>query len=255
MVLDPDDRPLLVCRVDAPPPMQKELDDWMPVHFDDFGRHDAVLSASAYRVLRDFGPGGLPAPFNNQATRFIPYVCTDIPAMHAWIGSPVVTGGLDEETLARENKYPAIADEAFSGTMMSVSQVRGRLGREVSGDGPTIAERFEVPDDRAAEFDAWLEGVHLDRYEALPGRLRVRTLKGDRTANHAFPWNRYLGKGNRLIWCEFEPGTDVKSVVRSDAYREMLADSLRWDSELTYTTRDACECMLLRDLSQIPAAA
>lgn len=250
-----DDRPVMLCRVDAPPALVGELDAWMPFHFEDFGRHDAVLSACSYRILRDFDPAsGLPAPFNGQATRLIPYVCTDIPAMQAWIGSPVVTGGLDEETLAREGQYPAMADEAFSGTMMTVSQVVGRLGVDQAGEGPCIAERFEVGEEHAEEFDAWLQGPHFERYAELPGRLRLRTFGADRTADYRFPWNRYLGKGNRLIWCELEPGVDVKALVASDAYRAMLADSLRWDAVLPYTTRDACEFMLVRDLSEIPAA-
>jgi hypothetical protein len=246
----------MFCRVDAPPGLVGELDEWMPIHFDDFGRHDAVLAASSYRILRDFDVArGLPAPFNGQATRFIPYVCTDITGMQDWIGSPVVTGGLDEETLAREGKYPAMADEAFSGTMMSVSKIVGRLGRDHAGEGPVIVERFEVGDADVAEFDEWLDGSHLEHYAALPGRLRARTFRGDRTAEHRFPWTRYLGKGNRLIWCEFEPGVDVQAVVNSATYRDMLADSLRWDARLPYTTRDAGEFMLVRDLSQIPAAA
>ena len=93
-VIPPDERPLLICRVDCPPPLQEELDGWTPWHFDDFGRHYAVLGASSYKIIRDFDPEtGLPAAFNaSQATRFIPYVATSIPDMHAWIGSEVVTG-------------------------------------------------------------------------------------------------------------------------------------------------------------------
>jgi hypothetical protein len=250
-----DERPILVCRVDCPPSLQKELDDWSPWHFDDFGRHPTVQAVSSFAIIRDFDPDtGLPAAFNGQATRWIPYVCQDIPSMHAWIGSPIVTGGLDEPTMERENKYPSIAGEAFNGTMMTVSQVRGGRGTDHVGAGGMIAERFEVGPGHEAEFDAWLEGPHLDGYAALEGWVRLRTFRGDRTAPARFPWNRYLGKGNRMVWMELREGVDPVAIIRSDEYRALLRDSLRWDAILPYTTRDAARNLILRDVSHINEA-
>lgn len=256
MSISPDERPLLVCRVHCPPEHQAELDDWSPEHFDDFGRHDAVLGASSYKVIHDFDPeNGLPAAFNvSAATRFIPYVATNIPDMHAWIGSEVVTGGLDEETMARESKYPPLEGEPFNGSMMTVSQVRGALGREQAGSGGCIAERFEVDPAHEAEFDAWFDGPYLDAYAKLDGWVRIRTLRGDRTADYAFPWNRYLGKGNRMIWCELREDVDPREFVRRPEYNEILKDSLRWDAVLPYITREACEGFIVQDLSHIPSA-
>jgi len=253
MVNPVDQRPILLCRVDCPPSLQQELDDWSPWHFDDFGRHRTVQAVSSARIIRDWDPvSGLPAAFNNgQATRWIPYVCLDIPSMHEWIGSPIVTGGLDETTMERENRYPPIAGEAFNGTMLTVSQVRGGQGTDHVGMGQLIAERFEVGAGHAAEFDAWLEGVHLPRYEALDGWIRLRTLKGDRTAAHTFPWTRYLGKGNRVILAELREGVDAKAIVRSAAYAELLADSLRWDALLPYVTREIAELFILRDVTHL----
>jgi hypothetical protein len=247
-----DERPMLLCRVDAPPHLQQELDDWSPEHFDDFGRHPTVQAVSSYKVIRDFDPdSGLPAAFNStQATRFIPYICLDIPSMHEWVGSDIVTGGLDEPTLARESKYPSIAGEPFNGTMMRVAAVRGELGVDHPGRGPIVAERFEVGAMLEAEFDAWMAG-HLGRYAGLDGWLRLRVLHGDRSAPHRFPWDRYLGKGNRMILAELREGADAKAFVRSDAYREMLTDSLRWDALVPYTTRELAECFILQDVSHI----
>lgn len=248
-----DLRPILLCRVDCPPALQQELDDWSPWHFDDFGRHRTVQAVSSARIIRDWDPvTGLPAAFNNgQATRWIPYVTLDIPSMHDWIGSPIVTGGLDEPTMERETKYPSIAGEAFNGTMMTVSQLRGGLGTDHVGMGQLIAERFEVGADDEAAFDEWLETVQLPRYEALDGWVRLRTFKGDRTAHHRFPWTRYLGKGNRMILAELREGVDAKAIVRSAAYGEMLADSVRWDAILPYTTREIAELFILRDVSHL----
>lgn len=248
-----DRRPILLCRVDCPPALQQELDDWSPWHFDDFGRHRTVQAVSSARIIRDWDPvNGLPAAFNNgQATRWIPYVTLDIPSMHDWIGSPIVTGGLDEPTMERETKYPSIAGEAFNGTMLTVSQLRGGLGTDHVGMGQLIAERFEVGADDEAAFDEWLETVQLPRYEALDGWVRLRTFKGDRTAPHRFPWTRYLGKGNRMILAELREGVDAKAIVRSAAYGEMLADSLRWDAVLPYTTREIAELFILRDVSHL----
>lgn len=199
--------------------------------------------------------GGFRTHFNaTEANRFIHYVATNIQDMHAWIGSEVVTGGLDEPTMERESQYPAPEQEPSNGTMMTVSQVRGGLGRDQAGAGGCIAERFEVAPDLQAEFDAWLEGPHLEAYEAMDGWARIRTFHGDRTADHTFPWNRYLGKGNRMIWAELADRVDPKEFVRREAYRLILADSLRWDSRLSYVTREACEGFIVRDLSQIPSA-
>jgi hypothetical protein len=247
-----DERPILLCRVDVPSRLEKELDDWSPEHFDDFGRHRTVQAVSSYRIIRDFDPAtGPPAAFNStQATRWIPYVCTDIPSMHAWIGSEVVTGGLDEPTMDREQKYPSIAGEPFNGTMMRVRSVRGELGTDHPGSGAIIAERWEVAPDQEDEFDAWL-GRHLERYATLDGWVRLRTFEGDRTADYAFPWNRYLGKGNRMLLAELAEGVDPRSIVRSDAYREMLLDSLRWDAVLSYSTREIAENFILQDVSHI----
>ena len=247
-----DERPMLLCRVDAPPHLQQELDDWSPEHFDDFGRHPTVQAVSSYKVIRDFDPeSGLPAAFNStQATRFIPYICLDIPSMHEWVGSDIVTGGLDEPTLAREAKYPSIAGEPFNGTMLRVVAVRGELGADHPGRGSIVAERFEVGESLAAEFDAWLEG-HLERYAALEGWLRLRLFHGDRSAPHRFPWDRYLGKGNRMLLAELKEGADVRALVRSDAYRDLLTDSLRWDARVPYTTREVAECFILQDVSHI----
>jgi hypothetical protein len=252
MAASVDERPLLVCRVDVPPHLQQELDDWCPWHFDDFGRHPTVQAVSSYRVIRDFDPvNGLPAAFNStQATRFIPYVALDIPSMHEWVGSEIVTGGLDEPTMEREQKYPPIAGEPFNGTMMRVVAVQGVLGTDHAGQGGIVAERFEVGDERAAEFDAWLEG-HFERYAGLDGWARLRLLHGDRTAPHRFPWNRYLGKGNRMVYVELREGVDPKGFVRQPGYADMLVDSLRWDAVLPYTTREVAECFILRDVSHI----
>jgi hypothetical protein len=256
MTTSVDERPILLCRVDCPPHLQRELDDWSPEHFDDFGRHETVQAVSSYKVIRDWDPvNGLPAALNNtQATRWIPYVCLDIPSMHAWIGSDIVTGGLDEPTLEREAKYPPMAEEPFNGTMMTVAAVRGELGTDHPGRGMIIAERWEVDASREAEFDTWLEG-HLERYAELEGWKRLRVFHGDRTADHTFPWNRYLGKGNRMVLAELEEGVDAKAIVRSDAYGEMLLDSLRWDAVLPYATREIAESFILRDVSHMKETA
>ena len=77
----PDERPLLVCRLECPPRMQADVDGWMPKHFDDSLMDPIVTSAHNYRVLRDFrsaGEGGLPWIFNGHGNRFIVYVYEDL---------------------------------------------------------------------------------------------------------------------------------------------------------------------------------
>jgi hypothetical protein len=52
-----------------------------------------------------------------------------------------------------------------------------------------------------------------------------------------------------MILAELREGVDAKAIVRSDAYRDGLRDSLRWDAVLPYVTREIAELFILRDVS------
>ncbi len=243
----PDQRPLVVCRIECPAHMAQGVDDWMPKHFDDSLDHDAVTSVASYRVEQDFDTGaGLPWLFNGHGNRFIVYVAEDIPVLMEWIDSPMLREAIDDG-VDRESAFPALDGEPFTGNLYPVAEVRGGVDADFAGECAIFVERFEVGDDLAAEFDAWLDGAHLDAVSAFPGAIRTRTFRQHRDAPDRFPYNRYCSKGNRMIWSELPAGTDLRALVREPAVRSALEDSLRWDLRLPYVRREVAVNHVLRD--------
>lgn len=249
----PDERPLLVCRLECPPRMQADVDGWMPKHFDDLLMDPLVTSAHNYRVLRDFRAveaGGLPWTFNGHGNRFIVYVYDNVEGIAPFIDGPDVRAAIqDGET--REGQYPPLDEEAFNGVVYTVRAVRGAAGRDVAGEGPILVERFEVPDGSAdvAAFDAWLDG-HLDAAAGLPGVVRARTFAAYRDMPRRFPHDRYLGKGNRMLWLELAAGSDARALVAAQETRAWLQDSIGWDLRLPYVRREVAEHLLTRTREQ-----
>lgn len=244
----PDERPILLCRVYIPPRMQGDVDAWMPKHFDDSLRHPSCVAAASYEVIHDWST--LPALFNNECTRFIPYVAESLEGLIAWVNGPELRGAI-EDGVEREGQYPTLEDEAFNGSIVAASQVRGAVGREFAGWGPALVERFHVPDDLAGDFDAWLDGPYLDGAAGWPQIVRVRTFRAAPGIPQEWPYTRYQGKGNRMLMAELEEGADIRAIARSDAVQRSLADSTRWDRTLSYVRRDACQNLLVRTKADI----
>lgn len=250
MTARPDERPVLLCRVDIPPRHQAEVDAWMPKHFDDSLRHDAVTSVASYEVVRDWSEGGLPAVFNREATRFIPYVATDLDSLVAWVDSPVLKDAI-EDGVDREAQYPSIEDEPFNGSIMEVVEVRGAVGEDFAGRAPILVERFHVGEADSAEFDAWLNGPYLELATEWPGVVRVRTLRAAQGIPQRWPYDRYQGKGNRALWADLEKEADVVAATRSEGVQRSLSESVEWDLRLPYVVRDAGRNMIIRTKADI----
>ena len=239
-----DERPLLVCRVECPPESLQALDEWMPKHFDDSLAHRAVTSAANFAVVRDWE--GLPALFNQHGNRFIVYVADGFDGVKEWLDSPQIREAIDDG-VDRESQYPRLDDEAFNGVIYEVAEVRHPVGADFAGRGPIVVERFDVPPHLTSEFDAWLNGPHLDAVESWPGLVRVRTWRQNKEdVPHRFPYDRYVGKGNRMIWADLEEGSDVRRLFEHEGVRNGLVDSQRWDLRLGYVRREACEHLLTR---------
>ncbi len=239
-----DERPILVCRVECPQQNLDSLDEWMPKHFDDSLAHEAVTSAANYGIVRDYST--LPAAFNGHGNRFIVYVVDDIPGLMRWIDSPQIREAI-EDGQDREGAYPPLDDEPFTGNIYELMELRNPAGRDFVGAGPIVAERFEVPARATAEFDVWLNGDHLAAIETWPGVTRTRTWRQKREdVPRRFPYERYMSKGNRMVWAEFEEGTDVRRLLADTGVVDTIADSIRWDLRLPYVRREASEHILTR---------
>ena len=143
----------------------------MPKHFDDSLRHDVMTSVASYEVAHDWHESGLPAVFNRQATRFIPYVARDLESLVRWIDSSAAKEAI-EDGVDREAQYPSLDDEPFNGSILGVAEIRGAVGADFVGRGPIVVARFHVGENEAGEFDDWLHGPYLERASEWPGRLR-----------------------------------------------------------------------------------
>jgi hypothetical protein len=251
----PDERPVLLCRVHVPTHMQEDVDAWMPKHFDDSLWHPACTAAANYAVRCDWER--LPSVWNNDCTRFIPYAAEDVEGLLAWVDAPELRGAI-EDGVEREAQYPALDGEPFfNGSILGVVEVRGACGSDFAGRGPILAERFQVGGADVEAFDEWLAGPYLERAGAWPGAVRARTLAAIEGIPQRWPYTRYQGRGNRMLWVDFEDDADIFTIVGSREVGESIADSLRWDARLSYVRRDAAECLLVRtkaDLASAPEA-
>ena len=239
-----DERPILVCRVECPAAFQASLDEWMPKHFDDSLANPAVTSAHNYGVLRDWER--LPSLFNDDGTRFIVYVADTTEGLVEWVDEPELREAIDDG-VEREAQYPPLDDEPFNGSIYELAEIRRPRGADIAGGGPVFVERFEVPPALQAEFDDWLNGRHLDDLDAFSGAVRTRTyrqLKDE--VPQRFPFTRYTGRGNRMIWVEFAEGTDLLELLSEPRVVEAIQDSQRWDLRLPYVRRELGEHLLTR---------
>lgn len=244
---DPDERPVLICRLECPPRMQADVDGWMPKHFDDSLVDPLVTSAHSYAVARDFSPltsGGLPSVFNGPGNRFIQYVYDDIDGVVPFIDGPDVRAAIADGE-EREGQYPPLDDEAFNGVVYTVDAVRGRLGVDVAGTGAIVVERFQVPDASATAFDPFF-GEHLDLLAEVDGVRRGRTFRAYRDMPKRFPHDRYLGKGNRMLLLELGEGVDPREVLARGPVQAALARSIAWDLRLPYVRREVASHLVSR---------
>jgi hypothetical protein len=220
----------------------------MPKHFDDSLRNPAVTSAASYAVLRDWD--ALPAVYASECTRFIPYVADGMQGLVEWVDGPELREAIDDG-VEREGQYPTLEGEPFNGSILEVVDVHGACGDDFAGHGPIVVERFHVSDPLEEEFDAWMAEEGRRRAAAWPGAVRVRTFRAAPGVPQQWPYSRYQGKGNRMIWVDFGEGVDARKVATDTHVLESLSGSTRWDTRVTYAVRDVGECLLVRTKADI----
>lgn len=121
--------------------------------------------------------------------------------------------------------------QAFSANVYSVTSV---LGADPSAELPAFVERFEVPLGQERDFDEWLQRSHAPAIAGQPDVIRVRTFEAVRDG---VPIAQYRSPGNRMIRAELAPERLLSTLV-SPAMIEALEDSMRWDRNFEYVTRD-----------------
>ncbi len=246
-MLSPDERPIMLCRVEFPSHMAEDVDGWMPKHFDDSLDDDSVTCAASFRVLHNFDPvNGLPWLFNGHGNRFIVYVVKGSDELKLWIGSSSAERAI-KDGAEREGAYPALDGEPFNGCIYLCSRVIRPLGVDFVGPCALFVERFDVGSGDDKEFTAWLEGAHAQSVADVPGVLRVRTYRQNLDVPKRFPFNRYSGKGNRMLMAELPVDCDLVDFVKRVEVRSLLGDSIRWDLVLPYVRREVANFHVLRN--------
>ncbi|HXW34621.1 MAG TPA: hypothetical protein VEJ87_08570 [Acidimicrobiales bacterium] len=241
--MKPDQRPILMCRLECPAEQLEMLDDWIPKHLDDSLAHRAVTSAGNYEIIRDFA--SLPSVLNHHGNRMVNYATEDIEGCLEWLDSEELRGAI-EDGVDRESQYPQLDGEPFIGNIYVPGDVVGGSPEDFIRDGTWYVERFEVPEAEISRFEAW-STKQLHELVALEGAVRARSWAQYRDAPRRFPFDRYRSKGNRMISLELQAHADPMELSRDERFASALQASVaEWDAHLPYVRRDLTRNIVVR---------
>ena len=241
--MKPDERPILMCRLECPAELLGMLDDWIPKHLDDSLAHPSVTSAGNYEIIRDFS--SLPSALNHEGNRMVNYATNDLEGCLEWLDSQELRGAI-EDGVDRESQYPPLDGEPFIGNIYVPGEVVGGSAEDFIRDGTWYVERFEVPGTEVARFEAW-STKQMHELAALEGVGAGPVLRQYRDAPKRFPFDRYRSKGNRMISLELQAGADPMELRRDKQFVALLQGSIaEWDARLTYTRRDLTRNIVVR---------
>ena len=168
--MKPDERPILMCRLECPAELLGMLDDWIPKHLDDSLAHPSVTSAGNYEIIRDFS--SLPSALNHEGNRMVNYATNDLEGCLEWLDSEELRGAI-EDGVDRESQYPPLDGEPFIGNIYVPGEVVGGSAEDFIRDGTWYVERFEVPGTEVGRFEAW-STKQMHELAALEGVARAR---------------------------------------------------------------------------------
>ncbi len=241
--MKPDERPILMCRLECPAELLGMLDGWIPKHLDDSLAHPSVTSAGNYEIVRDFG--ALPSALNHEGNRMVNYATSDLEGCLEWLDSQELRGAI-EDGVDRESQYPPLDGEPFIGNIYVPGEVVGGSPEDFIRDCTWYVERYEVPETEVASFEAW-SAKQLHELASLKGVARARSWAQYRDAPKRFPFDRYRSKGNRMISLELLAGADPMELSRDKEFVALLQGSVaEWDARLTYARRDLTRNIVVR---------
>ena len=169
--MKPDERPILMCRLECPAELLGMLDGWIPKHLDDSLAHPSVTSAGNYEIVRDFG--ALPSALNHEGNRMVNYATSDLEGCLEWLDSQELRGAI-EDGVDRESQYPPLDGEPFIGNIYVPGEVVGGSPEDFIRDCTWYVERYEVPETEVASFEAW-SAKQLHELASLKGVARARS--------------------------------------------------------------------------------
>lgn len=228
-----DQHPMLLCRDHIPDDMVADLDAWIPKHLADSVADPGVSSAASFAVA-----WGLPGMLSPPGGRLIGYAAVGMDELVAWLGSDALKAAIEDGS-ERESQVWEVDGEPFTGNIYAVVEQRGTVAADFVDGGGLYVERYQVDDATAGEFDAWLHSEQVEAVSRWPGVVRVRTWEQNRNVPDAFPYDRYVSKGNRMLSADLAAGVDPHALLRDAAVWMTIARSAQWDLRLPYVRREA----------------
>jgi hypothetical protein len=202
------------------------FEEWEPKHVADLVRGPGVVTGAYYHAVTS----GIPEALLGSGTIMAWYSGRDLPGLFAFLQSQEFVDAVAEGEQWFGNFHPTDFED-ITGNIYVVDSVLGADEAPAPSKLPfTFWQRFEVPEEQVAEFDAWLP-EHASVLAAAGGIDRTRTFSSVR---EGCPLPYYYSRGNRMV------AADAASLdaLLSPSVREALADSLRWDLSLEYVKRD-----------------
>jgi len=198
-------------------------------HFPDLMAAPGAARVDYYKnVLNE-----LPEAYRGSGTRMANYLARDLDELFRWLRSDAFAAAIEDGGKTWFGRMNELDGDLYTGNVYEVTGlVQGDT--QPSECAVLLVERLEVTPELEAEFDAWVEEVHLPAYEGAAGVGRVRS---GRAIREGIPLPYYYSLGNRVVLVEVA-GDDPRVPLLSNRMLAALADSVRWDLRLPYVRRD-----------------
>ena len=180
---------------------------------------------------------GLPEAYIATANRLGYYTARNLEGMMRWLNSKELTEAIGDG-IQNFDRFNDVDFQVFTGNVYEVTEVISPEPEQLPETLPIFAERFEVSDGEADDFDAWMHAIHLPDLIGLPGVRRVRSFTAVR---ENIPVVYYHSPGNRMMLLELSSPDEYRTTLRSSPMMAILEDSMRWDRQLSYVKRDVYE--------------
>jgi hypothetical protein len=200
---------------------------WEPKHVADLVQGPGVVKGAYYHAVTT----GLPEVYLGSGNIMAYYTGRDLDGLFAFLNSQQFADAVAEGS-QWFGKFNSVDFEEITGNIYTVDAVVKRDPEQRTPDDVpyVLWQRFEAPDDASDEFAGWAD-AHVRAIGAQPGVVRARTLTAVR---EGCPLPYYYSRGNRMVAAELE----TLDTLRTPAFLDAIADSLRWDLRLSYVKRD-----------------
>jgi len=211
-------------------PKLDRAEDWdvweVDKHMYDLVRGPGVTSSTMYRRADD---PRLPQALRAGPRRAVTYRAPTLDQMRLWLDSETLREAVaDGRTWI--DAYDPLEDQWFTGNVYR--QIR-HAGSAPDPASEILAERYDVPVDLAAGFEAWLDS-QVTRLAALDGVAAVQSFQVVRDISNEL----YLSPGNYAVIAAIALGADAAASLTTTAALAAVRASQEWELKLPYVTRE-----------------